>query len=68
MRLPAKASTAVLSRKKKTAHKACKVTEEVYEKIKILIRQELSPQQVVDYMEKHKGIIASRNDLSTGIR
>ena len=38
--------------RRKTAHKARKVTEEVYEKIKILIRQELSPQQVVGYMEK----------------
>ena len=39
--------------RRKTARKR-KVTEEVYEKIKILIRQELSPQQVVGYMEKHE--------------
>ena len=40
--------------RRKTAHKARKVTEEVYEKIKILILQELSPQQAVSYMEKHE--------------
>ena len=53
--------------RRKTTHKARKVTEEVYEKIKILIFQELSPQQVVGYMEKHEDIIASRHDLSAGI-
>ena len=43
-----------LKKEEKTAHKARKLTEEVYEKIKILIRQELSHQQVVGYMEKHE--------------
>ena len=33
-----------------------KVTDEVRQQIEGLIRQELSPQQVVDYLEKHKGL------------
>ena len=33
-----------------------KVTNEVRQQIEGLIRQELSPQQVVDYLEKHKGL------------
>ncbi len=36
------------------AHKSCKVTKEVRMWIKILLRQELSPQQVVDYLKRHK--------------
>lgn len=38
------------------ATKFRKVTKEVYEQIEILIRQELSPQQVVDYFEKYRGL------------
>lgn len=39
-----------------TAHKARKITDEVREHIEILLRQELSPQQVVTYLEKHTGV------------
>jgi len=42
--------------RRQTAHKACKVTPNVEEWIEILIRQELSPQQVVDYLKRHKNI------------
>jgi len=38
------------------AHKACKVTETVVADIETLIRQELSPQQVVAYLEKHRDV------------
>ena len=41
--------------KRKKAHKARKVTEEVYEKIKILIRQELSPQKLLAIWKSMKG-------------
>jgi len=36
------------------AHKAVKVTEEVESWVETLIRQKLSPQQVVDYLKRHK--------------
>ncbi len=39
-----------------TAFKACKITEDVYGWIVKLIRQELSPQQVVTYIKKHKNV------------
>ncbi|MBU3071771.1 IS30 family transposase [Aestuariicella sp. G3-2] len=39
-----------------SAHKAIKVTDEVKVWIEQLIRQELSPQQVVDYLERHKNL------------
>lgn len=38
------------------AHKAIKLTDEVKSWIDQLIRQELSPQQVVDYLRKHKKV------------
>jgi transposase, IS30 family len=38
------------------AHKAIKVTDEVWGWIVQLIEQELSPQQVVDYLKRHKKI------------
>lgn len=42
--------------RKHSAKKYRKVTEEVYEWITQLLRQELSPEQVVDYLRKYKGI------------
>lgn len=39
-----------------SAHKAIKVTDEVRLWIEQLLRQELSPQQVVDYLERHKKV------------
>jgi transposase, IS30 family len=36
------------------AYKTIKVTDEVYNWIVLLIEQDLSPQQVVDYLKKHK--------------
>lgn len=38
------------------AKKARKVTEEVKREIEVLVRQELSPQQVVDYLARHRGV------------
>jgi len=38
------------------AQKACKVNDEVRSWIETLIRQELSPQQVVDYLKRHKAL------------
>jgi len=38
------------------ATKYRKITEEVYGWIETLIRQELSPEQVVDYLARHRGI------------
>ena len=38
------------------AYKAKKLTDEVVGWIKKLLRQELSPQQVVDYLDKHKDV------------
>ncbi|MCU7898478.1 MAG: IS30 family transposase, partial [Candidatus Thiodiazotropha sp. (ex Lucinoma aequizonata)] len=34
--------------RRRKSHKACKITDEVREWIETLIRQELSPQQVLD--------------------
>jgi IS30 family transposase len=42
--------------RRQESHKAIKVTEEVIGWIEILIRQELSPQQVVDYLKIEKKI------------
>ena len=42
------------TQRRSEAHKARKVTNEIRHAIEILIRQELSPQQVVDYLAKHK--------------
>lgn len=39
-----------------TACKAVKVTEAVMAWIERLVRQELSPQQVADYLKRHKGL------------
>jgi IS30 family transposase len=50
---PAQAQRLSDSRRKE-AYKAYKVTEEVRKWIERLVRQELSPQQVTDYLEKHK--------------
>ena len=43
-------------KRRKTAKKARKITDEVKEKVEALIRQELSPQQVVGYFRKHEGL------------
>ncbi|MCU7879978.1 MAG: helix-turn-helix domain-containing protein [Candidatus Thiodiazotropha sp. (ex Lucinoma aequizonata)] len=40
--------------RRRESHKACKITDEVREWIETLIRQELSSQQVVDYLKRHK--------------
>ena len=40
--------------RRQEAHKARKITDEVMQWIEVLIRQELSPQQVVDYLKRHK--------------
>lgn len=50
---PAQAQRLANSRRCK-AHKACKVTDEVRSWIETLVRQQLSPQQVVDYLIRHK--------------
>lgn len=42
--------------RKQTAHKAKKVTLKVRLWVEILIRQELSPQQVADYLARHMGV------------
>lgn len=42
------------NQRRKTAHKARKVTTDVQQKIDALIRQELSPQQVVGYLKIHE--------------
>jgi len=42
--------------RKKKAHKAKKVTPKIRLCIEILIRQELSPQQVADYLARHMGV------------
>lgn len=42
--------------RRKSAHKASKLTDEVKDWIVQLIEQDLSPQQVVDYLEQHRGI------------
>jgi IS30 family transposase len=42
--------------RRKQAHKVCKLTAEVVEWMTCLIRQELSPQQVVTYLWQHKQV------------
>lgn len=42
--------------RRREAHKAVKVTGEVWGWIVTLVQQELSPQQVVAYLAKHKGV------------
>jgi IS30 family transposase len=42
--------------RRQQAYKTVKVNDTVYEWIAQLIRQELSPQQVSDYLRRHKGI------------
>ena len=44
------------STRRKQAPKACKLTAEVIEWMTCLIRQELSPQQVVAYLAQHKQV------------
>lgn len=44
------------STRRQQAHKACKLTAEVIEGMTCLIRQELSPQQVVTYLWQHKQV------------
>lgn len=54
--------------RRREAHKAIKVTAEVDHWLEALIRQELSPQQAVDYLKRYKGVslhhVASRGDFS----
>jgi IS30 family transposase len=52
---PAQAQQLSDSRRKE-ARKARKLTDDVITSVKVLIRQELSPQQVVGYLAIHKGI------------
>ena len=52
---PKQASRLSVSRRRE-AHKAIKVTDEVWGWIVQLIEQELSPQQVVDYLDNHKNV------------
>ena len=52
---PAQAQHQALCRRHE-GHKACKVTDAVQEWITMLLRQELSPQQVVDYLRRHKHV------------
>jgi transposase, IS30 family len=42
--------------RRKEAYKACKLTNEVRVSIELLIRQDLSPQQVVGYLARHQGV------------
>ncbi|MBU1833815.1 MAG: IS30 family transposase, partial [Gammaproteobacteria bacterium] len=42
--------------RRRDAHKTRKVTEGVVLQIETLLRQELSSQQVVDYLERHTGL------------
>ena len=42
--------------RRRESHKAIKVTEEVISWIESLMRQELSPQQVADYLQRHRGL------------
>ena len=51
-----KQAQALSKERRQTAYKARKVTDEVKGFIERLIRHELSPQQVVDYLAKHKKI------------
>jgi len=52
---PKQAQRLSVSRRRE-AHKAIKVTDEVWGWIVQLIEQELSPQQVVDYLDNHKNV------------
>ncbi len=45
------------STRRREAHKARKITSDIRGFIETLIRQELSPQQVVDYLARHKGLL-----------
>ncbi|MCU7881556.1 MAG: IS30 family transposase [Candidatus Thiodiazotropha sp. (ex Lucinoma aequizonata)] len=51
---PVQAQRLSEARRRNESHKACKITDEVREWIETLIRQELSLQQVVDYLKRHK--------------
>ncbi len=42
--------------RRREAHKACKLTQPIKQAIATLIRKELSPQQVADYLARHKGV------------
>jgi len=42
--------------RRKEAHKAVKLTDVIRASVETLIRQELSPQQVVDYLSRHRGL------------
>jgi len=44
------------NQRRTSAHKAIKVTDEIRLWIEKLLRQELSPQQVVDYLKRHKKV------------
>lgn len=44
------------SRRRSSAHKAVKLTPRVRQWIELLLRQELSPQQVCRYLQKHQGV------------
>ena len=52
---PKQAQRLTVSRRRE-AHKAIKVTDEVWGWIVQLIEQELSPQQVIDYLDRHKNV------------
>jgi IS30 family transposase len=52
---PAQAQRLTQTRRRE-AFKSVKITDEVWGWIVELIQQELSPQQVVDYLKRHKGI------------
>jgi len=41
-------------RRRQQANKSCKVNEQVIRWIRTLLRQELSPEQVVDYLKRHR--------------
>ncbi|QIL89597.1 IS30 family transposase [Microbulbifer sp. SH-1] len=42
--------------RRREAHKARKVTDEVRRQLEVLIRQELSPQQAASYLKRHTGV------------
>lgn len=44
------------TKRRRQAYKARKLTEDVQKMIETLVRQDLSPQQVVDYLARHEGI------------
>lgn len=43
--------------RRQEAHKARKLTDEVKVSINVLVRQQLSPQQVVGYLARHEGVL-----------